>query len=213
MHARLIRLLFRGFTHSCLEFVDQLIVPSVEKFPHIAHLGGVFLSVDVEHARCGASFDLVLKTRPDAVLELGVGARAQLKMTVHQSQGLARRCCRMVRPKVHRAIGFGASNDFDARPVLLSVDSQRKVVLIVFEFDVIAGLVTLYKLLLEENRFFFRACYIRFNVRELRFKKSNERTNIACARLKIAANTIPQIAGLADVQNISAVADEDIDTC
>jgi len=69
--------LLRGLFHALCEIVDQLRAAAFQHLDRILDVLLVVLDRDQPHARARAAFDLMLQTRPRAVGEERIAARAQ----------------------------------------------------------------------------------------------------------------------------------------
>src|SRR5581483_3028963 len=108
-------------------------------------------------ARREAALDLVLKTRPRAILEIVFGAVSQQKMFLDDVEGFPRGDRRGIWPEIAAAVLDNLSRGRNARPRMAHVDLDAQVALVVFKPDVVARLVLLDQVVFQDQRFFFVA--------------------------------------------------------
>jgi len=142
----------RGPRHPPFEVPFELVVATLEEHRHVVDLPTVLRAVHIEHTRSRAAFDLILEARADPRLELRIPARSELEEPIHQPKRLSGRSRRMIRPEVTGAVVSGTPNDLQAGPGGLRVEPQIQELLVVPKLEVVAGLVLLDELILEERR-------------------------------------------------------------
>jgi hypothetical protein len=200
-----------GLAHAALEILDERVVPSVEEEPDEIDLREVRVAIDLEHARRRAALDLVLEARPRAPLELRVPASAQPEEAVDLPQRLPRARRRVDRPVVARAVGLGAPHHGEPRPRLARIDPYREKVLVVLELDVVAGLVLLDELVLEQRRLLLVADHVGREIGDLGLEERDERAHVAARRGEVAPHAALQAARLAHVEDGAARVAEEVD--
>ena len=176
-------------------------MPSLEKASYVCDLSEVLLRVDRKHARRRAPLDLMLEARARSQSELGVGARAELEVTVDQPERLSRGGRRVVRAEVLRSIRFRTPYDFQPRPRLARVESQGQVFFVVAELDVVLRLMCLDELVFEQCGFLVGVGDERLDVGELALEPADERAKVTRALLEVATDSVSQATGLADVEH------------
>ena len=187
-------------------------MPSVEEPGDVGHLCAILFLVDFQHARPWAPLDLILKARArGSHPELGVRARAQLKVPIHQPQRLPGRSRGMIGPEVLRSVGLGPADDFEPGPRLLRVEPQRQELLVVAKLHVVLGWCELDELVFEQRSFLVGVRDERLDVCGLAFETTYERTHVARPRLEVAAHAVPEAARLTHVQHLPAGTMKDID--
>ena len=201
----------RGLAHALPELARELVVTTREQEGDPSHLRSVRLGRDGQDAGRGAAPDLVLQTRTRAALELAIRAGAELEVAVDQLERFARAAGRGVGPEVAGAVGVGSAHDAQARPLLLRIEAQRKVVLVVAELDVVARSMALDELALEQRRLLLRGRHEGLDVRELRLEAIDEGARIVAPRGEVAAHAALQVRRLADVQDLFVRSTEEVD--
>src|SRR6516165_7538612 len=114
----------------------------------------VFRAIDGETARPHAALDLIFETRARAIAKYPVGAGPQRKDLPNDVDGFAQPVRRSERTKVLTAILDDASRDRDSRPGMIG-DLGAQVRFVVLKPDVVARLVLLDEIVLEDQRFLF----------------------------------------------------------
>ena len=201
----------RGVLHAPAQPVQELVALAVEEQAHVAHLLGVGLARDGQHAGRGAALDLVLQAGAPAVVQDVVGAGAQLEVAVHDAQRLPAGRRRVVRAEVVGAVVAQLAHDLEARPLGVGVEAQHEVVLVVLEVDVEARLVLLDERVLEEQRLLLVRGDDRLDVGDDPLEQRHEVAAVARRRLEVLAHAVAQHGGLADVDRLAAAVLHDVD--
>ena len=102
---RLLKLQLVGvLEHAQPQPLGQKVVLAIQKQRHVAHLIGVVLFVDRQHAWRVAALDLILQARPLAPRQHLIGTGPQLEVAIDHPQRLPTRASRVIRPKVARPV-------------------------------------------------------------------------------------------------------------
>src|SRR4051794_27021992 len=117
------------------QMLDQFVVSALQEKADAAHLLGVLVLGDLEHAWAWAALDLVLQARALARFEVAIATRAQAKVTVDQAQRRACRAGRMVRTEVAPAVFLRPAHDFEPGPRRIRIEAQRQELLVVAQLD------------------------------------------------------------------------------
>ena len=99
----------------------------------------------------------------------------------------------------------------EPRPRFAPVEPQQQERLVVLQLHVVARLVRLDELVLEERRFLLAAGHERLEIDHLVLEARHEGPLIAAARLEVAAHTAAQRARLAHVEHHALLAVEHVD--
>ena len=154
----------------------------------------------------------------DVVVEAGAGVgagdllragppREELLDHVERPPHRARRG---VRPEVARAVLLDAAGDGDARPVVLDIDPEVRVVLVVLEPDVEDGLVALDQRRFEHQRLRLVGGHDVVERLDLLGECAHLRLE-AAAGAEVGADARPQALRLADVEHLGAGVLHDVD--
>ena len=207
---QLVAQLDRGLIHRVAQVMHEFVVAAFEEESDAAHLLGVFVLRDVEHARPGAALDLILQARPLARFEVGVAAGAQAEVTVDKAQRRARSRRRMIGPEIARAVFLRLAHDLEPRPGRRLVQAQRQELLVVAQLDVVARLQLLDQRVLEQRGFLLAGRDVALEIADLVLQAFDEEALIAGALLKIAAHAALQAGRLAHVQHRARAVFEDV---
>ena len=155
-----------------------------------------------------AALDLVLQARAVAVAEVVVGAAPQQEVLLDDFQGLAHGHRGSVGAEVAAAVLDDAAGGEDARPVAPGhLDAQ--VALVVLEADVVARLVLLDEVVLEDQRFLLVAGHQGLDVLHLAHEEGHVRAAVAAPQ--VGAHPRAQLLGLAHVNDLAAAVPHQVD--
>ncbi len=190
----------RGRVHAGVERAHDLAVLPFEQLERLGDVAGVLVAIDLEAARRGTALDLILDARPRAVAQHGVAATAQRKDLAQHPQRLAHRPRRRERAEIARAVAHQLARDDEPRPAGRVFHLDADIALVVLEADVVARLVLLDQVVLEDERFLLVRGDERLEGRHPVDQEADLRALVAAA--EIAADATAQALGLADVDDL-----------
>ena len=141
----------RRLLHATAEVLDHLVVATVEHLDRVGNVLRIGLGRDQADARARAAVDLVLQARARTVREERVLARPQPEELLQQQQRLARRGGARVRTEEAARQLPRAAIERDAR-ILVARHVDEREALVVLEQHVVARLVLLDQVVLEQQR-------------------------------------------------------------
>ncbi len=147
--------------------------------------------------------------RARAVREHRVLARAQHEHLLQQRGAVAHRARARKRPEVAVASVERAAVEAQLRERVAG-DADVRVALVVTEEDVVARLVRLDEVVLEQQRLALGAGDGRLHARDLRDHRRDPR--LVTGLLEVARDALLQVAGLADVQRLAGRVEHPVDT-
>ena len=201
--------LFGMCRHALFEARQHLLRLAGQQGLGVVDVLRIGLGRDVADARPGATLDLVQQTRPRAIGEHRVFARAQAKHFLQQLDRLLHGPGTRVRPEIampfidrspvisqprktarhHRGLRSGSAR---------SGDLQIRITLVVAKQDVVARLESLDQVVLEQQRLGLGAYDGRLHAHDLADHVTDART--AMALLEIISDAFFQVTGLPHIQ-------------
>ena len=195
--------------HRTGQFVDHRAAASFEEHFRMAHVIAVVVHGNQLHAGRRATPDLVLQARSRAVPEIAVLALAHLEQLLHQVEAFAHGKRARIRPEIAPRHIACAAMKSEPRIVLATREVDIRIALVVAQQDVVARLERFDQLRFEQQRFALGARHRDVRAGDLRHHGSDARLH---PRLEeVAADTLLQVAGLADIQQIAVRVEVTID--
>ncbi len=148
-----------------------------------------------------AALDLVLKTGPAAIAEERVVALADAKQLLGEVQSPARRARTGIGPEVTALAMAGATVKAQPRILLVAGQVQVGVTLVVAQHHVVAGPQGFDQIALQQQRFALGAGYRHVNGLDL--PDQRPRLGRIGALAEIAGNALPEVSGLAHVEDLA----------
>ena len=195
--------------HLPLQMLEHFGRLALQEQGRILHVLLVLPLGDQADARAGATLDLVEHAGARAVDEHAGLAGAQLEHLLQQGDALAHGACARKRPEVRMRLVQLAAMEAQLREAFAG-EAKVGVALVVAEDDVVARLVRLDEIVLEQQRFAFRAGHRRIDPRDLRHHERGARCVFGL--LEVARNALPQIARLAHVERLARGIEHAVDT-
>src|SRR5208283_507043 len=199
----------RVILHEVAHLAEQLEIFSLEQHLGRVQMAAVLLAVDGQTARPEASLDLIFEARARAIAEHGVGAGAQRKDLADDVDGLAQTVGRAERAEVAAAVLDDLAGDGDARPRVTG-DLGAQVGFVVFEADVVPGLVLLDEVVFEDQRFFLACGDDGVEVAHAAHQETHLVAAVA-ALAEVGAHARAERFRLADVEHFAGAVEQEID--
>ena len=162
-HANLVTILrrlfkiqrLRGGFHLCHQVFNQARTFALQKQQRMLNVSAVIGFTDIAHTRCGAAFNLVLQTGARAVLEIAVFALANLEQLVNKLQAVTHRTGTGKWPQVLSLFAAAATVHHNLRIGIVNRGVYKGVGFVVAQQNIVAGLVRLDQVRLQQQRFTF----------------------------------------------------------
>ena len=198
-----------GTFHRLGQFVDHRVAAPLQEHLGVAHIAAVILGADQLHARRSAAADLVLQARPRAVAKIAVLTLAHLEQLLHQAEAFAHRVGTRIWPEIAPRQVAGAAMECQPWIVLATGQVNIWVAFAVAQKNVVARLQRLDQLRLQQQRLALGARHGDIDTSDLRHHRGDARLH---PRLQeIAADALLEIAGLADIQQLTGRVEMTID--
>ena len=119
----------------------------------------IFLLIHRQYAGTQTAPDLILETRTGAISEVMVRTGPQEKMLLDDIDSLTRSKGRRVWPEITVSVFDNLARGKDSRPGMGNGDLDAEIALVVFQPDIVARLVLLDQVVLEDQGFFLIGSY------------------------------------------------------
>jgi hypothetical protein len=196
----LVALVRRRLVHAAAELHHDVAAPALEQQHRLAEVLAVRVPVDRQDARAEAALDLVLDARTAPVPEDRVAARAEREHLPNGVERVAYRRRAGEWAEIAAPVLDDAPRDEDARPRVLQGHLDADVALVVLQPDVVARLVLLDQVVLEDERFLVARGHQRLEVRETVDEEAHLAALVSAAEIRADARA--EVRRLADVDHL-----------
>ena len=155
-------------------------------------------------------FHLKFQAGPGARRQAALLAGAHSEDLLHHLEGFPGGAGRGIRPEIEGSVRTEAAHEPQGRELLLQVQTQAKIVLIVPQHDIVAGLVLLDEIALQDEGLPAAGGDEKVHPGHL-FQHQGGLGVVPVRRLEIRADAVPQIDRLADIDDLARRVFEQID--
>jgi len=199
----------RGGGHSLLQELDQLRVFPLEKKNDFLDQLAVFFRGNEAAAGPQAFLDLEVQTGAGAVPEIGVVAGAQRKEAAQNPESLFHRGAGSVRAEITRPVSLHPAHQRQLREFILDAEPEAEVSFVVFQIDVVAGLMLLDQGVFQDEGFFFRVGEKGFHLADFGHEELEQEAGVT-GFSEVGPHPVAQVLGLPDVQDLSGLVPHEV---
>ena len=190
----------RPGAHPALQLPQQVGALAFDEEDRLPQVPRVFLRVHRQDARGRTALDLELEARPIPVAEVVVGAASEEEVLLDDVQGVAHGHRGSVGAEVAAAVPDDAPGGQHPGPSA-GRDLDAQIALVVLQADVVAGLVLLDQVVLEDQGFLLVAGHQGLDV--VRLAHEEHDVGPAVAAPHVGPDPGPQVLGLAHVDHLA----------